>query len=383
MIAMKSSIRRPLAAGTVLLLSCVLAAKAQQFQQVNLVTDDQGANPAKLQDPNLVNAWGVSFSPTSPFWVSDNGSGVSTLYSVNPATDVPTKVALTVTIPTVPPLVKGTPTGQAFNTMAAASAFHGDNFLFVSEDGTISGWRSALGTTAEVLQTADPANVYKGAAMAGTGGHGYLYAANFASGKIDVVKGDAAAPNLTGSFTDPNLPAGYAPFNIRDLGGTLYVTYALQGGGIDDAPGLGHGVVDAYDLQGNLIRRIATQGTLNSPWGLEIAPASFGALAGDLLVGNFGDGTINAYNLNGDIFDGQLQGASGPLSIDGLWGLAVGNNNGAGSSDELYFTAGPDDESHGLLGLVQEVPDGGSSLLLLGAAIGALAVVAGRPGRLT
>jgi uncharacterized protein (TIGR03118 family) len=248
-----------------------------------------------------------------------------------------------------------------------AGAFNGNAFLFGSEDGTISGWRGALGTSAETLQTGSSANVYKGIALGSAANNSYLYAANFRAGTIDILKGSAGAPDLTGHFVDPTLPSGFAPFNIRNLGGTLYVTYAMQDAAKhDDVAGLGNGFVDAYDLQGNFLRRIGSQGKLNSPWGIEIAPSSFGPLAGDLLVGNFGDGTINAFDLTGNTFIGQVSGRDGnPLSIDGLWGLSVGNGGGAGSSDKLYFTAGPDDESHGLFGLVASVPEVSSSLSLL------------------
>jgi uncharacterized protein (TIGR03118 family) len=350
----------PAIGGALLILAPL--AQAQVYQQVNLVTDDQSANSAIIQDPNLVNAWGVSFSGSSPFWVSDNGAGVSTLYSVNPVTDQPSIVNLVVNTGGA-----GNPTGQAFNPQAAGGAFNHDAFLFVAEDGTISGWRGALGTTAEILQLGSAANVYKGTTVASTGGHEYLYAANFRAGSIDILKGDAAAPGLAGNFTDPGLPSGFAPFNIRSLGGKLYVTYAMQDAAKkDDVAGAGLGFVDAFDLQGNFLSRIASQGTLNSPWGLEIAPPEFGPLAGDLLVGNFGDGRINAFDLNGNVFEGQLAESPGhPLTIDGLWALTVGNNGNGGSSDKLYFSAGPDEESHGLFGLVRQVPDVGSTLACL------------------
>jgi uncharacterized protein (TIGR03118 family) len=350
--------RAALLSGAVLVFAS--SSRGQTFDQVNLVTDNQAANPAAIEDPNLVNAWGMSYSPTSPFWVSDNGSGHATLYRVDPLTDVPTILGLTVSIPGA-----GTPTGQAFS--GVAGAFNGNAFLFGSEDGTISGWRGALGTSAETLQTGSSANVYKGIALGSAANNSYLYAANFRAGTIDILKGSAGAPDLTGHFVDPTLPSGFAPFNIRNLGGTLYVTYAMQDAAKhDDVAGLGNGFVDAYDLQGNFLRRIGSQGKLNSPWGIEIAPSSFGPLAGDLLVGNFGDGTINAFDLTGNTFIGQVSGRDGnPLSIDGLWGLSVGNGGGAGSSDKLYFTAGPDDESHGLFGLVASVPEVSSSLSLL------------------
>jgi len=368
--------RTTLVVGAVVLISAT-GTQGQLFEQVNLVTDNQTANPAASLDPNLVNAWGVSYTPSSPFWVSDNGSGLATLYRVDPATDVPTTQGLVVTIPGAGGLT-GTPTGQAFNPQSSSGAFNGDLFLFVSEDGTISGWRGALGAHAETLVSGSANNVYKGTTLGTAAGNSYLYSANFRAGSIDVLKGTPAAPNLTGNFTDPTLPSGFAPFNIRNLGGTLYVTYAMQDPAKhDDVPGAGLGFVDTFDLQGNFVKRIASLGTLNSPWGLEIAPASFGPLAGDLLVGNFGDGTINAFDLTGDIFKGQLSAPGGtPLSIDGLWSITVGNGGGAGSSDKVYFTAGPDGESHGLFGLVEEVPDSGSALTLLAMGLGGILLFA-------
>lgn len=337
----------------------IAAPSYAQFAVSNLVSDDQTLIPASIPDSHLLNAWGISSSSTSPFWVSANGSGRAVVYNVDPATNVTTKVNLEVTIPAA-----GNVTGQVFSNIAGN--FNGNAFLFVSEDGTVSGWRNALGTTAEVLQTADPANIYKGTALASSNGNAYLFAANFGTGNIDILKGNPGAPNLTGSFTDPNLPNGYAPFNIQNLGGKLYVTYALkdtQSG--DDVPGAGHGFVDAFDTNGNLLQRIATQGVLNSPWGLAIAPSSFGAIAGDLLVGNFGNGTINAFNLSTLANDGPLRDiTNSPLSIGGLWGLATGNNGSAGSSTRLYFTAGPADESHGLFGVIQSVPEPDAAWLL-------------------
>lgn len=334
---------------------------AQTFQQKNLVTDDQSVNKASITDPNLKNAWGMSFSATSPFWVSDNGTGVSTLYRVNPTTDATSIIPLVVSIPG-----DGSVTGQVFNTGAGGGAFNKDAFLFVSEDGTISGWRGALGTTAETFQSGSSANVYKGSALASTGGHTYLYAANFRAGTVDVTKGDGGAPTLSGSFTDPTIPSGYAPFNIQNLGGKLYVTYAQQDGKKhDEVDGAGKGFVDVYDLQGNLLGRVGSGGTLDAPWGLAIAPSSFGKFAGDLLVGNFGDGTINAFNLGTDSFVGQLDDPSNnPLAIDGLWGLAVGNGGGAGSASELYFTAGPNGEADGLFGSLRAVPEPGNVAMM-------------------
>jgi uncharacterized protein (TIGR03118 family) len=328
----------------------------------NLVTDDQTAHPAVIEDTALVNAWGVSRSGTSPFWVSDNGSGQSTLYSVSPSTGTPAKLGLNVAIPGA-----GSVTGQVFANLTGA--FNSDLFLFVGEDGTVSGWRNSLGTTAEVLALGSSDNVYKGAAFSNVNGLGYLYAANFRSGAIDVLKGSAGAPDLAARFIDPNLPSGYAPFNIENLGGSVFVTYALQDANkLDDVAGGGNGFVDVFDVQGNFSKRLVSNGALNSPWGLAVAPSSFAALAGDLLVGNFGDGRIHAYNPTTGALDGTLTGPGGqPLEIDGLWGLMAGSGAGnGGSADAIYFTAGPDGETHGLFGVLSVPEPSSFTLLALG-----------------
>jgi uncharacterized protein (TIGR03118 family) len=324
------------------------------FVQTNLASN--------ATDANLINAWGIAASGASPFWLGANGSGTSVLYN-----GVGGKIGLTVSIPG-----DGSVTGVAFNNLS--TAFNGDSFLFASEDGTVSGWRNSLGTAAETLKLADSANVYKGLADATVGGNQYGYLANFKSGSVDVMKGSVGAPDLAGKFVDPGLPSGYAPFNVAVLGGSMYVAYALQGTGKDENSGLGHGFVDKYNLDGTFVSRLVSQGALNSPWGLAIAPAGFGDLGGDLLVGNFGDGLIHAYNPNTGAFVETLVDPNGhAIVIDGLWGLKFGNGSNSAPTGTLYFTAGPADESGGLFGRLDAVPEPatwfltGFSLLCLGA----------------
>jgi uncharacterized protein (TIGR03118 family) len=364
-------------------LFCTSAYAGPVFDQTNLVTDDQSAlaslgyAPAVTVDPNLVNPWGMSHSAGSPIWVSDNGTGVSTLYNPN-ATPIPQ--ALVVTIPPAdgasPP---SNPTGQVNNISPNATDFQvggaKSNFIFATEDGTISAWRA--GTTAvKMVDNSASGAVYKGLAIGNSSTGFVLYAANFNSGKIDVFDHNFSPITLSGSFTDanpppvpPGTPAGqsYAPFNVQVLNGNLYVTYALQNDEKhDDVSGSGNGFVDEFDLNGNLLRRVATNGPLNSPWGLDIAPAGFGAFANDLLIGNFGDGIINVYNSLSDLFVGQIDDATGnPIMIDGLWGLINGNGGNGGDANEVFFTAGIAGEAHGLFGSLSAVPEP-ASLVLFG-----------------
>jgi uncharacterized protein (TIGR03118 family) len=322
------------------------------FRQTNLISD--GFVPAQFVDPSLKNPWGISSSRTSPMWVSDNNAGVTTLYRGDGS-----KVPLTVTIPPATPSPAGTmgsPTGTVFN--GNSTEFRGDLFLFATEDGTLAGWKPSdglLATTEVNNPHGDTGPVYKGLAIGFDGLADHLYAANFRFGIVDVFNSDFST---AGSFTDPKLPAGYAPFNVQNLGGVLYVTFAKQNAQKhDDVAGAGHGFVDAFDLSGHLLDRLVSRGRLNSPWGLAIAPASFGPLAGDLLVGNFGDGRIDAYTLDEGNFRGTLRATNGdPIAIDGLWALRVGNGGGGangGDPNAVYFTAGINHEMDGLFGTIE------------------------------
>ena len=359
-------------------LSGVTPLSAQtQVVQTNLVSD--GAVPAATIDPNLVNPWGLTHSPTSPFWISDNGAGVSTLYN-----GAGTKVPLTVTIP--PPTGStGTaaPTGVVFNGNAGSFQVTSGGktgtsaFIFSTEDGTISGWSPTVNGTQAIL-AADESGlgagaVYKGLAIASTAGGNFIYATDFRNGLVEQFD---SSFNLVRSFTDAGVAPGFAPFGAQVLDGHLFVTYALQDAAKhDDVAGAGNGYVDIFNFDGTLFQRLVSQGgAVNSPWGLDIAPAGFGDAAGKLLVGNFGDGTISIFDLLTGNFMGKLLGQDGnPVDIDGLWALMNGNGGNAGDPSKVYFTAGLNGEQDGLFGSLSAVPEPSSwALMLFG--FGAVAV---------
>jgi uncharacterized protein (TIGR03118 family) len=331
--------------GTLVAAAPLSAAKPTEFTVNALVSDQPGVAP--VTDPDLVNPWGLTSSATSPWWVSDNGTDKSTLYRGDG-----TKQALVVS-------VAGGPTGTVFNPTAGFVLPTGGKalFLFDSEDGIIRGWNGAQGTTAIVVKDrSDVGAIYKGLAIADTANGPRLYAADFHNARIDVLDGSfGLVPNS--GFEDASLPKGLAPFNVQVIGGRVFVAYAKQDADAEDeVAGQGLGRVDVYDLAGNLLGGITGHGQLNAPWGLAIAPASFGTFAGDLLVGNFGDGQINAFR---EVSPGQfahvgeLRGSDNlPLAIDGLWALQVSQGGNNGTPGQLFFTAGPDEETHGLFGTI-------------------------------
>jgi uncharacterized protein (TIGR03118 family) len=344
-------------------LAAVLCAQPKRdvYLQNNLVSDLHGQG-ARF-DANLANPWGISFSPTGPFWISDNHTGVVTVYN-GQGEPAPAANPLVVT---VPPPAGGTPpsapTGQVFNMTAdfTLAPSRPALFLFGSEDGTISGWNPAVEPARAVIKVDNSGSgaVYKGLAMGSSINGNFLFAANFHSGKIDVFDKNFVPVNSPGGFVDAGIPAGFAPFNIQNIGGQLYVTYAKQDADQhDDVSGPGNGFIDVFDTSGNLQRRFASQGTLNSPWGMVVSPPNFGEFSNALLVGNFGDGRINAFNISTGAFLGQmLEPSSRPLVIPGLWGLTFGNGGAGGDRNKLYFTAGiPGSgqlEDHGLFGEIR------------------------------
>lgn len=318
------------------------AAATGHYLQHNLVADRPGR--AATTDPHLVNPWGLSAGPSTPLWVSDNGTGLSTVYSGSSAATIST-VPLVVTIP------GGAPTGQVFNDtnqFVVPGTGSPAAFVFAGEDGYLSAWNAG---TAAVL-VAHPADaVYKGLALVHTGGGARLLAANFRAGRVDVFSSAFRLLRATNAFRDPRLPRGYAPFNVAVIGHRVFVAYALQDAARhDDVAGAGHGFLDTFTLRGAFLHRFASRGDLDSPWGLTIAPAAFGRFSRDLLVGNFGDGRIHAYDPATGRELGTLRRPDGrPVVIAGLWGLLAGNPT-AGGTKSVWFSAGSDHEAHGLLG---------------------------------
>lgn len=338
----------------------VVAKSPHSAYDVTVLVSDDGAAGGRA-DPRLVNAWGLSRTATSPWWVSDNGTDLTTLYTgagVSPAPPAPQAVS-----------VPGAPTGTVANTNPGfmvpgpAGTPVRAPFLFDTEAGTILGWQGA-GTSSAVagLDRSAAGAIYKGLAIGTPNGIPTLYAADFHNARVDVVTADPIDPTtwvVQGSataFVDPGLPAGYAPFGIQNLNGMIFVTYAKQDAdAADEIAGDGLGYVDAFGLDGSFLGRVASGDALNAPWGLAVAPADFGEFSGQLLVGNFGDGMINAFRWGSWEPDGHLKlDNHRPVRIDGLWAIAFGGGGTAasGPANSLYFTAGPGDEEHGAFGVI-------------------------------
>jgi uncharacterized protein (TIGR03118 family) len=337
------------------------AAPGGSYLQTNIVSDVKGT--AAVTDPKLINPWGIVAGPGTPFWIADNSTGVSTLYTGTGAPFPGAPGSVTIPAPAgSAPDAAGAPTGTVFNGSSSFivrqdGASGPSLFLFATEDGTIAGWSPVANPASAIIAADNSAEgaVYKGLTIAMDGPQARLFAANFRENVIDAFDTSFQRVNKPGSFSDPRLPADFAPFNVAALNGKLYVTYAKQNGEKhDDVAGPGNGYVDVYDLNGNLISRLISGGALDSPWGLALAPAGFGTFGNDLLVGNFGDGKINAFDPTSGKFLGSLSDQHGKtLRIEGLWGLAFGSGPNTGNPNTLFFTAGIGGEKHGLLGSLQ------------------------------
>jgi uncharacterized protein (TIGR03118 family) len=337
---------------------------ADSFTQTNLVSNVSGE--AAHTDPNLINPWGMSFTATSPFWIADQGSGVSTLYD-----GAGNATALVVSIPGSSP--PSGPTGTVSNGTTGFILPDGAkaNFIFDTLNGTIAGWNGGEGTTAVTVATTTGA-VYTGLALSTSGANNYLYAAD-STGQIRVFNSSFAPVALPGTFTDPNLPAGYVPFNIQLIGSNLYVTYALLGPQGVAVPG-STGYVDVFDTSGNFIERLASGGALFAPWGITVAPSTFGSFGNDFLIGNFGNGEINAYSATG-VFQGTLDGTNGlPLVNANLWALDFRTGGTNVNPNDLYFTAGINNQAGGLFGEIAPTPEP-SPIFLVGLGLVTVAAV--------
>jgi uncharacterized protein (TIGR03118 family) len=339
---------------------------ATPFYQTNLVSSVSGV--ASNTDPNLRNPWGISFSNTSPFWVSNQFTNTSTVYDGSGSTIRPP-----VSIPTIGAGPQG-PTGTVFNGTSAFELQPGapSVFLFSTLSGEIAGWNPTVNLNQAVRPfLATDAAVYTGLAKGTVSGNPLLYAADFANGKIDVIDANFQKTSLTGTFLDPTLPAGYVPYNVQNIDGQLYVTYSKVDPVTHRAlEAANQGIVDVFDLQGNFVRRVITETNLSAPWGVTIAPASFGSLSGALLVGNEGDGTISGFDPTTGLFIETIRDIHGnPIVNEGLWGLAFRSPTSGFDPGRLYFAAGIEEEEQGLFGTIQPVPEPGTFGLLAAAAL--------------
>jgi uncharacterized protein (TIGR03118 family) len=357
-----SSLARQAFPATLFAVSFALAAPtyadSSSYDVTNLVSDVAGL--AKTADADLKNPWGIAFNPNGFVWVANNHSGTSTLYDGNGV-----KQGLVVKIPAASGSDPGSPTGITYNgtndfTVVTNAPPSNANptparFIFVSEDGAITAWAPGI-TTAIVKATAD-AN-YKGVAIAGNGTANLLYAADFTGGKIDVYDTSFSPTSVPGGFSDPRMPSGYKPFNIMNIQGNLYVAYALlEEGGDEETVGEGLGVINVFDADGFLLKRLISHGQLNAPWGMALAPAGFGKFSNMLLVGNFGDGTIHAYDPSNGGHRGRLRSSENrDVKLEGLWGIAFGPGVQHQPTDTLFAAAGINDEDNGLYARIDAAP---------------------------
>ena len=333
-------------------------ASAQHYTRTDLTADRSGISSAANIDPNLVNPWGIARSSGGDWWIADNGPGLSTLYDL---TGLPQ--SLVVTIP--PPNGQtGTaaPSGTVYNYTGAFNVAPGNSafFIFVTEDGTISGWNPQVNGTNAILAVdhSQQGAIYKGCAIGMTNSGARLYVSNFATAQVEVYDGNFKPITHSGAFVDSKLPAHYAPFGIQNVGGNIVVTFVQRDpGSRDENHGPGLGYVDVFDLKGNLLLRLQHGRFLNAPWGIAEAPGDFGVFSHRLLIGNFGDGAINTFNAVSGAWQGALLNQDGSqLSIEGLWGLSfAGDNAKSGTATTLYFTSGPNDEGDGVFGSVTPV----------------------------
>jgi uncharacterized protein (TIGR03118 family) len=334
--------------------SLVGASFAQHYTRTDLTTNSATVSSAPNLDPNLVNPWGLSRATSSPWWISDNGTGLSTLYDLN---GVPQSLAVTIPPPANQPGTAA-PTGTVFNYTTNFEVAPGQPavFIFVTEDGTISGWNPVVSLGEAVLMVNHPGKaIFKGCAIAITSAGPRLYVTNFKTGKIEVYNEHFNRVAAEEKFNDSTLPANFVPFGIQDLGGNLVVTYAHRNpGSKDEDHGPGLGDVRVFDTSGHVLLRLQHGSYFNAPWGIAMAPGDFGAFSHRLLIGNFGDGQIHAFNTFTGKLEGTLLDTNGsPLWIDGLWALSfAGDATKNGAPNELYFTAGPNDESDGIFGKI-------------------------------
>lgn len=342
-----------------LLASAILSsapAQAQRYREVDLVSDISGR--ALNTDSHLQNPWGLVPGPTGVFWSSNNGTATSTLYDPD-GTIRPLVVSIPGGAPTG--VVLAAASDSSFRIPSADSTARAI-FIFVTEDGAVAAWAPTVNQTNAIQVATVSGAGYTGAAIGGAAATPHLYAANFHAGTIDVFDRDFHQVTLAGNFTDPNLPSNYTPFNVANIGGQLFVAYAQTTNRDDEDQGPGLGLVDVFDLQGNFVKRLINPGgVLNAPWGMVAAPSSFGSFGGSLLVGNLGDGRINAFNMSSGSFRGALEDTTGtPFSHPGLWGLSFGAAaSGPSVAGRLYFVAGIEDEVHGLFGYLSPFSEGG------------------------